>query len=70
MPEKLLTAKEVGEQLGVSDVQVYNLSNKRLLRYLDIGLGRLKQRRFTQAEVDRYIKDNTTKTVVTLKEAD
>jgi excisionase family DNA binding protein len=55
MPEQLLTAKEVAEQLRVTEIYVYNLANSRQIDVILVG----RKRYFTQSIVDKYIKDHT-----------
>lgn len=50
----LLTADEVGKQLGISSGQVLVLSREGKLKRLRIGFRTI---RFIQEEVDRFIRD-------------
>jgi excisionase family DNA binding protein len=54
MVEKLLTAKDVGEQLGIADWHVLELARDGKIRSIRIGYRTI---RFAQEEVDRFIKD-------------
>ena len=54
MEKGLLTADEVGKQLGISPRQVLILSREGKLRRLRMGFRTI---RFTQEEVNRFIHD-------------
>ena len=54
MERKLLTTKEVADQLGLSPLQVLILARQNKLRCLRISARTIK---YTQEEVDRFIED-------------
>jgi len=51
---KLLTAQEVGQQLGLAGWRVLELAKQNKIRCLRFGYRTI---RFTQEEVDRFIRD-------------
>jgi excisionase family DNA binding protein len=52
---ELLTAKDVAQQLRVTEIYVYNLANTRQIDVILVG----RKRYFTQAMIDKYITDHT-----------
>ena len=54
---RLLTVNEVGEMLGITTKDVYQMVYKRKLSYVKMGTCRSSRLRFRQDDIERYIND-------------